>query len=692
MNVAKRVLTDEISSKIGGRRVVAALFTTYSFDPAFFELEILPLLFESRIRGGFSHVEKVRRVQLEECLRDMVDIQVFYDRRGLVGNARPASLDFRRIDVGRRTGVFHPKLVLVLVENSALEDSELTQSLIVATLSSNLTRSGWWENVEAGNVEVINAASSTDWRCTFRQDLLEALRFVMDTALPEDRGGALGMINRFVRDSAPREGTRNASWRGRYYTRLFVGQKSLPEWLRDRRLAGRKWNLEVVSPFFDGHGAQALKSLIKATRPREVRVFLPTEADGTPTVTDEQFEAVEDMDRVKWGFLPRGITRSAGTPASEGNTVRRVHAKVYRFWCRSKADVTLVGSVNLTRAAHSPVSEGNLEAAFLVNTTREMGRTEWWLKPIDQSPERFAEQLTQEEGDADRFGLALSLRYQWDSHTFKYRLDEDHDGEVHIQTIAGKELHTIVEPVRGQWRDCGAAAADQVKVMLASTSFVRARIQTPGDRREWRILIREEGMTHKPSLLTQLTPEEILQYWSLLSESQRQAFLAERLETDEALLGFSTARPLLPREAIQTVFDRFAGVFHAFERLSSWVDEKLELDRKAEVTARLFGEKYDSLPVLLRKIFEGRGKDAVIAYVTFLSAKQVVARTKRKWRHYWSEHRDDGDKLERRLEELATIRTELPLTDLDREKFLDWYEEMFVTDAAALQADENGDQ
>ena len=356
MNASKRVLSDEISRVIDGCRVVAAVFTTYSFDPAFFELEILPLLFESRIRGGFSHVEKVRRVQLEECLRDTTDIEVFYDRGGLVGDAGPASLDFRRIDVGRRTGVFHPKLVLVLVENRQLEDSEPTRSLIVATLSANLTRSGWWENLEAGHLEVVKAASSTNRRCTFLQDLLEAIDRVVEEARPEDGRGALGTIRRFVRDSAPQEGTWNASWRGRYYTRLFAGQTPLPEWLQDRRLGGRNWNLEVVSPFFDAHGAQALRNLIRATRPSEVRVFLPTEADGTPTVTGEQYEAVAAM--AKWSRLPAGIMRAGGTTSPEGVAPRTVHAKVYRFWRRGEGDVTLVGSVNLTGAATAGRMQG----------------------------------------------------------------------------------------------------------------------------------------------------------------------------------------------------------------------------------------------------------------------------------------------------------------------------------------------
>ena len=491
----------------------------------------------------------------------------------LWGTPDPRHWISRRIDVGRRTGVFHPKLVLVLVENRQLEDSEPTRSLIVATLSANLTRYGWWENLEAGHLEVVKAASSTNRRCTFLQDLLEAIDRVVEEARPEDGRGALGTIRRFVRDSAPQEGTWNASWRGRYYTRLFAGQTPLPEWLRDRRLGGRNWNLEVVSPFFDAHGAQALRNLIRATRPSEVRVFLPTEADGTPTVTGEQYEAVAAM--AKWSRLPAGIMRAGGSTSPEGVAPRTVHAKVYRFWRRGEGDVTLVGSVNLTGAAHSRADAGNLEAAFLVNTTHSSVRAEWWLEPLDDPPEQFPERLSTQEGNAERVGLALSLRYQWERHAFEYRLDDDHDGEVHIQTIAGEALHAVVQPVRGEWMDCGAAAADRVKALLASTSMVEARIQTPGGRNEWRVLIREEGMTHKPSLLTQLTPDEILQYWSLLTESQRQAFLADRLETDEALLGFGAARPPSSLENIPTVFDRFAGVIHAFERLGSWVDEKL---------------------------------------------------------------------------------------------------------------------
>lgn len=683
MNAPRSVLSDEIAKAIQGRRVVAAVFTTFTFHPEFFELEILPLLFDAR----FSHVDKVRRVQLEECLRDGADVAVYYDRSGLVGGARSAMLDFRRIDVSRN-GIFHPKMVLLLVEDQATGTGKPTRRLIVATLSSNLRRSGWWENVETGCVKVVRTASRSNWRCTFRRDLLFALGAVADAAHAEDRGGALETIQRFLREEAPRRETRNASWRGRYYERLFAGQKPLPQWLADRKLHHHRWNLEIVSPFFDEHGAGALKALVDRIRPQETRVFLPTNGDGTPTVTSEQFDAVAEF--ADWGRLPATLTRASGQASAEGVALRRVHAKVYRFWRRGESDIVLVGSVNLTRPAHSEVSAGNLEAAFLVNTPSAGGPDGWWLEPLDESPEQFTQDVTTEDHDRERIGLDLSLRYHWERGAFEYRLDSEYNQRLDIETIAGKPLATVSQPKHGQWQDCGPEAAESVSKLLKSTSFVLARTPASGRECKWRVLVREEGMTHKPSLLTQLTPDEILQYWSLLSVAQRREFLADRLETDQDLLGLRSVGRRSDLGKIDTVFDRFSGVFHAFERFRCWVDDNLSEGNEKEVTARVFGEKYDSLPVLLRKTLEPRSGDAVIPYVTFLSAKQIAAYVERKWPGFWGRHADDGRTLNELLNRVSELRAKLPVTDPDRKAFLDWYEKMFATEAANLENADGG--
>ena len=135
-----------------------------------------------------------------------------------------------------------------------------------------------------------------------------------------------------------------------------------------------------------------------------------------------------------------------------------------------------------------------------------------------------------------------------------------------------------------------------------------------------------------------------------------------------------------------TVFDRFAGVFHAFEQLRSWIDTKLEANREVEVTARLFGEKYDSLPVLLQKTLDREEGDDVIRYVTFLSALQVVAYVRKAWPEYWAANGSDGAKLGSLCERVEEIRDQLLVADPDRAAFLSWYHEAFVTPASELEA------
>lgn len=74
--------------------------------------------------------------------------------------------------------MFHPKLVLVLVEDSTDEDEEEAvaeghpESLIVGVLSANLTRAGWWENLETGHFEEVHDKDWTYETYSFRKDLL----------------------------------------------------------------------------------------------------------------------------------------------------------------------------------------------------------------------------------------------------------------------------------------------------------------------------------------------------------------------------------------------------------------------------------------------------------------------------------------------------------------------------------------
>ena len=71
-------------------------------------------------------------------------------------------------------------------------------SLIVGVFSANLTRAGWWENLETGHVEEVRDLSVEESRIPFRKDLLSIMRRVRDLS-PDDDHSALDQIHAFLR-------------------------------------------------------------------------------------------------------------------------------------------------------------------------------------------------------------------------------------------------------------------------------------------------------------------------------------------------------------------------------------------------------------------------------------------------------------------------------------------------------------
>ena len=155
---------------------------------------------------SFSQVDKVRLLQLEDALRDVDHLAVYYDRRALSQDAEPARLDYRRIDVRRATGVFHPKLALLLVDEPREpgdDTREPHQSLVVACLSANLSRAGWWENVECAHIEEVRDRDRSSNRAPYRRDLLAILRRIRACATESDDHRALDSVHAFLRHRAP---------------------------------------------------------------------------------------------------------------------------------------------------------------------------------------------------------------------------------------------------------------------------------------------------------------------------------------------------------------------------------------------------------------------------------------------------------------------------------------------------------
>lgn len=674
-NIPHAVLSEQFEERMKGQRLVSAVFTTYRFDPAFFEQEILPVFLDV----GLSQVVAIRLIQLEDMLRRLVgEIAVYYDRSGLeVGDSGTARLDIRRIPVRHRTGIFHPKNVFVLTESTTTEDGEPPErKLLVACLSANLTRAGWWENVEVCHIEEIQAGERT--RLT--EDLitfLDGLRRRPGLAANRDHQ-AIVEILRFLRGTEQRS---QRSSEGRLLSHFYDGRESIPDFLdRAGGNALRGLYLEVISPYFDNaKTCRPLEELVNRFQPKETRVFLPRGATGEAACREHLYDAVTQISEVQWGSLPKDLVRSG---RSEEATPRMVHAKVYRFFSQNpKREILFVGSVNLTNAAHQ--AGGNVETGFLVEVDCPQ-RPVFWLAAETKRPKEF--QLRLEDETTSTSDLSrLAVQYHWGADTAKIYWDADKDAPPLRLESRGPVIAEVPKLPARIWRSLDAPVVKKLRDALQTSAFVT--VQSPGMEPAF-VLVQEEGMSHKPSLLLNLSVEDVLHYWALLTDDQRAAFVEGRA-TD--LMLTKEGADLIVRNTMKieqdTLFSRFAGFFHAFGCLERAVHAALDANNERDANYRLFGNKYDSLGYLLDKVLKDEEMhDPVARYVIVMCAKQLCRETEKKYPDYWRTSKRDVSVMVRRFEQADVIREALiKKAPLEMRAFLDWFDRWFLHRASVAE-------
>jgi hypothetical protein len=674
-DVPHEILSEHFQSRMAGQCLVSAVFFTYQFEPGFFEQRVLPVF----IDVAHSHAESIRLLQLEDALRCLPgQVAVYYDANGLVdSDSGSARLDIRRIPIRHRTGIFHAKNIFLLTESDEPdEDGIRERRLLAACLSANLTRSGWWENVEACHVEEVAEGDKT----RLRDDLLRFLGRVRRATPEGTDNAALDAVVAFLRSTGRRA---QRSVDGVLHTHFyFKDDKSVAEFLKD--LAGRIVRggyLEIISPFFDNASrCLPLEQLLDLFEPKETRIFLPRDDAERVLVGEALYESVRAHSGVSWGKLPKDMLKLG---RSEDAGERGVHAKIYRFFSQNpKSETVLVGSVNLTNAAHQ--TGGNLETAFLFDHGPAR-RPEFWLLPDERRPSTFEPRSEQGEAATSR-GVPLVLCYHWDTGRARAWWEgSDSPPRLRLES-QGVDVGWL-ETVKPQaWTDVPAEVTARLAELLRNTSFITVHGfgKEPG-----LILVQEEGMSHKPSLLMILSAKDILEYWSLLTVEQKNAFLEHRL-SEVASLG--QGQELMARyvegRADETLFDRFAGIFHAFGCLERSVREDLEVGGQREAVFRVFGRKHDSLGQLLTRVLDGTDvNDDVHRYVILLCARQLRRETERDYPDFWKAHGADAAVLDTQLARVSEVRERLVAREPDRMKeFLDWFEPWFLRRARPVEA------
>jgi hypothetical protein len=663
-HIDRKVLSDAFQQYMQGWRLKAAVFLTFRFDPGFFEQEVLPLFFDIPL----SHAPLARVLHLADALRETGPIAVYYDRRALESGAASARTDYQRIGLGHRTGYFHPKNAFLLVESDQQELGDAPRQqrrLIVASLSANLTRAGWWENVEVAHVEQVDEKQL----CAFRDDLLGIFALLRRQSPAETDHAALDAIHAFVR-SLEQDGQRLSG--GLLVPRLFTGDRDLIDFLDE--IAGHRLRnrcLEVISPYFDdSESTKPLRRLIDRFRPRETRVFLPIGWEGEALCSEKYWAAIRDIG-AQWSSLPAEVVRLSR------DTDRVVHAKVYRFFDPDdRRETFFVGSVNLTNAGFD--QHGNVESGFLVEREGRR-RSDWWLEVTGRQPERFVA-TTESAGLEAGPGTDLVLRFDWTTESAVAFWDSASDSPRLTLEGSGVKLGEIGPFAPRQTLSLDPPLAHRLKEHLLSSSFVTVCVDNAPDSV---ILVVEDGAVDKPSLMSTISADEILRYWSLLSDAQKQEFFethAGQLNDEEREMWLGgPARP----PAADGIFGTFAHAYLSFGNLERAVRRALSEGRRKEAVDRLFGKKFDSLRSLVERIASKAEPEPVRDYIAILCAIQLLDVLRAEERDFYaSEHQRFSLRAEAQ-DLLRTIKTRFAFAEAaQRQQFFDWFEPWFLRRAA----------
>ena len=685
--IPQSALSAHLKQSIAGRRVLAAVFTTMEFDPGFFEQEVLPVI----LGAGNHHAVPIRLAQLEDALRGVPHgVAVFYDQDHLRGSETP-KLDVSRIPVRVRSGVFHPKTILLLVEGGAESEGasdesassdadgaeEPPRSLLVTAMSANLTRSGWWTNVEVAHTEEILAQDRTRLRKSLTRFLDRLARASKASGVSHD---PLTKMREFLQGTHPIE---HRSVGGELHPHFYDGKDGVVDFLRSS--AGPTLNgmyLEIISPYFDNTPLSlALARLREAFSPKEVRVLLPRNDAGEALCNERMYSWLRTQPDCQWGRLPRELLRLSQQKDAKD---RFVHAKVYRFFSlKPKREYLFVGSPNLTLPGHS--GTGNHEAGFLVEVkpTALLG---WWLEPDEKQPVAFRHE-SESDASASGGGTPLRLHFDWNSQSGQAYWDDDARSPIHTIEHAGVQLFDVPPLDPGQWVPLGEAESRALHQVLATTALLHA---VAPKRPAAQLLVQESGMERRPSLLAELSPAEIMRYWATLGAHEREQLIEEHGEAAlAAIVGSEWIARYVGPASTDSFFDRFAGVFQAFAALERTASTQLEKNETRDVVCRFFGKKHDSLEHLLDRVMaehEAGTGDRLVHYVTGMCARQMLTVMRSEHPDLFREHQSAEARVHVQLDRFKTVKEQLIAGDPARmPDFLVWFESNFLRRAKPVE-------
>lgn len=641
-------ISEAFRTVIGEREIKQAFFTTYSFEPDFFELEVLPMLLGN---PALSSNESIRYYQLQSLMRQHAErFAVVYDLSVFNPQLAPRlEVEYLPMRVGGACQ--HAKLMVVVVHDHQSKQ----QSIILGAGSFNLTKAGWWENLEVGHwVELRQGFAPGN----IHRPLLDALRFYQ-THTPSSALSAILGVAQALEASADDP---SCSF---YFSGHGSGRVHFDSFITDNTPA--KTQLEVISPFF---AAEADNRVILSFLNRHpgVTVLLPLDERGQALVDESVYEALPS-ESITWGCWSDSIRKSH---LDQKGGYRRLHAKIYRSL--GDAPWSFVGSVNLSFKAFRQ----NVEAGFLIRGHA----TKALLAPLEIPPDRFNVELEADsQSDAGGHEMPpIQALFDWQDETLQLHLSGKQSGLLTLLNSASEVLLCV--QLEAEASNELPVPASQLKMHLQGSSLMHARWQSDSGNATGMVLISQRNTFCRPTCLPPLDLQALLRIFIGIQESRRlEVFgdLAVRLlqtSQDEGLQ--DEFLPALTSEGVfESFFAEFSQVNGAFWGLAERLKKAGLAGDSQTLAYYLKGHQPDSLRKLLEAIAAVDTKtnkptsSLIVRYLTLLSAADLL--------NHFTKHADASllHDTEKALVDLEQDELLKELDGANREQFLRWFKAKF---------------
>lgn len=696
------VISEKLTELLKNRKIRAAVFTTYTFEIDFFELEVIPLLLNNDT--AYSTDERVKRMQVRLELQKaktqtplpLEALEVFYDGKLFRNQAHESPrMEYLCHGVDLGNSAFHAKVAFILVYDEYYK----SDCLLVGAGSNNLSYAGWWENIECQHWEEVWGSYWEDERNLqedFLRQLLKDIKYLQARRRKrsglDEKSGALGKIWDFLNDECT--GQRGIEKKFAYYGidpkdrfQPFL-KKSAKALLPDKY---QSWNLEIISPFFaEDTENREHRFFLDEIDVQQILMLLPKSQDGKALCKSEYYDHIKGEEWIYWAKWNPDIEKKLGVTA---RLWRRLHAKIYHFY-NGKQSWAFVGSVNFTHKA----MWDNVEAGFFTKLTKAGPL----LERLDEEPVGFdvlKEAAPGDEPEEKNPVPQIYLTYDWTEKRLRGQTGESAGLCINIDLPEGGG-QCAIEDWEINNKECHYEGNTEVlENLLENGSLVKVSGKRQNDNRpfpEHQVLLQETGWIHKPLDMTHLSFQEILQLYADVNiEGLMKAI--EDAETRKQVLKGTAGEFLKTDEDPETqqFFCDYAKVFHAFGELKKRFSGSDEVngDIKQIIDYYLTGNAPDSLPTLINRLAktprtsevkegdkshdDDNDQDPVLSYLSLLCCKEIYD----EFSQGSLLAKEQLEKIDKCIDECKSkIVLEEDNNSDRRKRFLRWFEEQFSKD------------